>query len=144
SLPKSFEAEIGVRYLRFSENTFLYTLAIGRYVGNSFYNLRSFISPANPAWSYSFTASARFFMSDDMDDFIGFSAGTGISPDDYIREIFINSFANLKSYKAGISFNKVIKRKDLFTIDLGWFREEYNTDTWGNQYNIGFSYSRRF
>lgn len=144
SLPKSFEAEIGARYLRFTDNTFLFTAAIGKYVGNTFYNLRSFITPSETAWSYSFTGSARFFMSDDMDDFFSISAGTGISPDDKIREIFINSFANLKSYKAGLSFNKVIKKKDLFSIDLGWFREEYDTKTWGNQYNIGASYSRRF
>jgi len=144
SLPKSFEAEIGFRYLRFTEDTYLITAAIGRYVGNNFYNLRSFIAPDVPAWSYSFTASARFFMSDDMDDFFGVSVGTGISPDDYIREIFINSFANLKSYKAGLSFNKVVKRKDMFSVDVGWFIEEYNTKTWGNQYNVGFSYSRRF
>lgn len=144
SLPKSFEGEIGFRYLRFTDNTFLFTGAIGRYSGNNFYNIRTFVSPGETAWSYSFTASARFFMSDDMDDFFNISAGTGVSPDDRIRLLFINSFANLKSYKAAISFNKVIKKKHLFSIDAGWVNEEYNTDAWGNQYSVGVGYSRRF
>lgn len=144
SLPKSFEGEVGFRYLRFSDNTFLFTGAIGRYSGNNFYNIRTFISPGETAWSYSFTASARFFMSDDLDDFFSVSAGTGVSPDDRIRLLFINSFANLKSYKAALSYNKVIRKKHLFSIDAGWVNEEYNTDAWGNQYTLGFGYSRRF
>lgn len=144
SLPKSFEGEIGFRYLRFSENTFLFTGAIGKYVGNNFYNLRSFVSPGETAWSYSFTASARLFFSDDMDDFLNLAAGTGVSPDDPVRVLFINSFADLRSYKAAISYNRVLKRKHMFGLDISWVNEEYATDTWGNQYTFGISYSRRF
>ncbi|WP_304063753.1 YaiO family outer membrane beta-barrel protein [Pedobacter glucosidilyticus] len=144
SLPKSYEAEIGFRYLRFSENTFLFTGAIGKYLGNNFYNIRSFISPGETAWSYSFTASARLFFSDDMDDFLNIAAGTGVSPDDPVRVLFINSFANLKSYKAAISYNRVLKRKHMLGLDISWVNEEYSTDTWGNQFSFGIGYSRRF
>jgi YaiO family outer membrane protein len=144
SLPRSFEGEIGFRYLRFSENTFLFTGAIGKYVGNNFYNLRSFVSPGENAWSYSFTASARLFFSDDMDDFLNLAAGTGVSPDDPVRVLFINSFANLRSYKAAISYNRVLNRKHLVGIDISWVNEEYATETWGNQFSFGLSYNIRF
>ncbi|KHJ37499.1 putative PEP-CTERM system TPR-repeat lipoprotein [Pedobacter glucosidilyticus] len=144
SLPKSFEGEIGFRYLRFSENTFLFIGAIGKYVGNNFYNIRSFISPGETAWSYSFTASARLFFSDDMDDFLNISAGTGVSPDDPVRVLFINSFANLRSYKAAVSYNRVLKKKHLIGLDLSWVNEEYATETWGNQFSLGISYNLRF
>ena len=72
------------------------------------------------------------------------AAGTGVSPDDPVRVLFINSFANLKSYKAAISYNRVLKRKHLIGLDLSWVNEEYATETWGNQFSIGLSYNIRF
>jgi len=80
SLPKGFEASLGIRYMRFNSNTFLYTGSAGKYFGNYWILARTFVSPdVTYGWSKSLQVSLRRYFAD-ADHFIGVRVGVGASP----------------------------------------------------------------
>lgn len=142
SLPHSFEAEAGLRYLQFSDATIFYVFGLGRYIGNNFYGLRSYITPSNVRSSVSFNLSTRFYLGQDRYDSFGIAIGTGTSPDDRARRIDINN--TLNSIKAGFDYSATVIKRTALSLGISWSNEEYLTDTFGNQYTFSASLSHRF
>lgn len=142
TLPKSFDAETGFRYLDFNPSkTYIYVLALGKYTGNFYFNLKSYLSPDVDIFSHSYTFSARYYFSDRY-NFIGAQIGAGISPDDRARNIM--GEGNLSTYKFGVNYSRdLIKNFTIATSGL-WFYEEYRTGLWGNQIGVGVSLIKRF
>lgn len=146
NLPKSYEAELGVRYLKFTGSpTWVYTGYLGKYYKSWLFGARTYITPSNftSTVSSSYNISARYYYAS-ADDMLGFNVGYGISPDDRFNAIQINGNTKLISYKAGIIFKKKVARFNVFTIDGGWFNQEYLPKTIGNQYQISVAWLRRF
>ncbi|MFW2477992.1 MAG: YaiO family outer membrane beta-barrel protein [Sediminibacterium sp.] len=146
NLPKSYEAELGVRYLKFSGSpTWVYTGYLGKYYKSWLFGARTYITPSTftSTVSSSYNISARYYYAS-ADDMLGFNVGYGISPDDRFNAIQINGNTKLISYKAGIIFKKKVARFNVFTIDGGWFNQEYLPKTIGNQYQISVAWLRRF
>lgn len=142
SLPNSFEAEAGMRYLRFDGGTTLYVLGFGKYIHKSFVNLRSYLNPGDGRWSKSFNLSWKIFFTEDRYDYLAFNAGTGISPDD--RSQINNVINQLKTVRAGIDYSRNISKKTSIGLGLSWLNEEYATDKIGNQIGASFSFQKRF
>ena len=142
SLPLSFEAEGGVRYLQFDEPTVLYVVGFGRYFGSSFIGLRSYIGPGEDQFSKSFNLYSGFYLSDDRNDYFGISGGTGFSPDDRARNIDINR--NLKSLKAGAEYSRNITRQLTVSGSLSYLNEEFSTKTFGSQFTVSAGMKHRF
>ena len=146
NLPKSYEAELGFRYLKFSGTpVWIYTGYIGKYYKSWLFGARTYVTPGTfikkPSFSYS--ASARYYMAS-ADDMIAANIGYGISPDDRFNNIQINNVTNLVSYRAGLTFRKKVSTFHVFTIDAGWFNQEYLPDTKGNQYQFSIAWLLRF
>lgn len=142
TLPWGFDAETGFRYLNFNPTeTYIYVLSLGKYVGNYYFNLRSYLSPDVDVFSHSYTLMGRYYFSDRY-NFIGAQIGTGVSPDDRARNI--TGLGNLHTYKAGVNFAKDVAKN--FTVMLSgvWYYEEFRTDTWGNQISGSISLLKRF
>lgn len=80
SLPYGFEASAGIRYMRFEDNVVLYTASVGKYVGNYWLLLRTFVEPNStyPS-STSYQLSVRRFYGD-ANHFVGLRFGEGSSP----------------------------------------------------------------
>ncbi len=142
SLPNSFEAEAGLRYLRFDGGTTLYVLGFGKYIHKSFVNLRSYLNPGDGRWSKSFNLSWKIFFTEDRYDYLAFNAGTGISPDD--RSQINNVINQLKTVRAGIDYSRNLNKKTSIGLGLSWLNEEYATDKFGNQIGASFSIQKRF
>ncbi len=146
NLPKSYEAELGVRYLKFTgDPTWVYTGYIGKYYKSWLFGARTYITPSTftSTVSSSYNLSARYYYAS-ADDMLGFNVGYGISPDDRFNAIQINGNTKLISYKAGAIFRKKIARLNVFTIDASWFNQEYLPKTIGNQYQFSIGWLRRF
>lgn len=79
SLPKSFEASLGFRWLKFSSETIIYTGSVGWYTGNSYWALRAYITPGDPGASKSGTLVYRKYRSD-AENYFTVEAGFGASP----------------------------------------------------------------
>ena len=145
NLPKSYEAELGFRYLNFSgDPTWIYTGYLGKYYKSWLFGARTYITPGNfSTVSTSYTISARYYYGS-ADDVLGINAGYGISPDDRLNSIQIDSKVRLVSYKAGISFKKKVSKFSVISVDGSWVNQEYLPQTKGNQYQFGLGWLYRF
>jgi len=143
NLPKSFEAEVGTRYLYFSDATWIYTLYLGKYYKSWLFGARTYLTPSAENISQSYNVMARYYYGG-ADDYLHFNIGTGISPDDRPSAILLNSNYKLQSNRASVAWKKSINKLNIIGINTGWVNQEYLPKTKGNQFDIGISYQRRF
>lgn len=146
NLPASFEGELGFRYLDFSGSpTWIYTAYLGKYYKSWLWSGRVYITPATyiNTVSVSYTIAARYYYGS-ADDYIGASAGYGISPDDRNNVIQLYSKTRLLSYNLSAYFKKKIKRRNVFSASAGWVNQEYLPATRGNQFQTGIAWQYRF
>ncbi len=146
NLPKSFEGELGFRYLKFSgDPTWFYTAYMGKYFKSWLFGGRTYITPSvyTNVVSASYNISARYYYGS-ADDFIGGNFGYGISPDDNYNSVQIDSKIRLVSYKTGLLFKKKISTFNVLSFDASWANQEYLPQTNGNQYQISIGCVHRF
>jgi len=144
NLPKSFEAEAGIRYLYFSSSTWIYTAYLGKYYKNWLFGARTYLTPGNSSISQSYSLSARYYYSGDADNLLAVNVGSGISPDDRTTTFQLNSTYKLMSKKVSVSWKFAVKRFNIFSLNAGLINQEYQKDSRGNQLEVGVGYTRRF
>ncbi len=117
SLPKSFEASIGFRALKYSSTTTIYTGSVGWYTGNSYWSFRTYITPGDGGSSKSGTLSYRKYRSD-ANNYFSIAAGMGFSPEIYRFDFEGNEhdIIKLKSQKANVGY---------------YFTSANNKNSWG-------------
>jgi YaiO family outer membrane protein len=148
SLPYSLEASFGFRGLEFSTTTIIYTGSIAWYTGNSYWSIRTYITPGDDGSSKSGALTYRKYFSD-ADNYYSLVIGAGFSPE--VERFPVNAdqtvVFDLKSQKisGGYSFTSKNK-KHAWSTSLGVYREEksFSKGDYYLFYNLGISYSLRF
>lgn len=98
SLPKSFEASIGFRILKFGDNyTNIFTGTIGKYIGNSFIFVTPNFIPSNEGLSKSVSVTYRKYRAT-ANQYFSISTGFGFSPE-------INRFGFDSAYQPIVGLN---------------------------------------
>ncbi len=144
SLPLSFEVEAGLRYLRFTDNTWIYTASVGKYYKNFWFNFRTFLTPSTNSLSQSFSLNTRYYFGG-ADDYLSIGLSTGLSPDEQRNNILINTSAyKLKSNGLALGYRKSFGVFNIINLKAAIENQEYLKDTKGNQLIIGLGYTRRF
>lgn len=144
NLPKSFEVDAGFRYLDFGSATWIYTGAVGKYYGNYWFNLRTYLTPSNDDLSRSLSFTTRYYYGGAA-DYFGIRIGTGLSPDDPQSGILIGETTEkLISHNLNLIYQKSFKTFNVISITFGVEQQEYKVDTIGNQLDLGIAYTRRF
>ncbi|WP_339734356.1 YaiO family outer membrane beta-barrel protein [uncultured Sunxiuqinia sp.] len=143
SLPKSFEAEAGTRFLHFSSNTWIYVASVGKYYKNYWFNLKTYLVPGNQQVSHSYTMTTRYYFGG-ADDYWKFSFGYGLSPDDAVSLQSYVSDYRLKSAHVGLGLRKSIKRFNVIGLSASFINQEFEKDQKGNQLNTSITYIRKF
>ena len=143
NLPAAFEAELGFRYLYFSDAVWVYTASLGKYYSNFWFNLRTYLTPGEGDLSRSFAFTTRYYTAG-ADDFITAGIGTGISPDDQRNNISYAINTNLISYKFNLGYQRTVATLNIIGAMATWYYEEFREKTYGNQVNINIFYQRRF
>lgn len=143
NLPKAFETEIGLRYLYFNTDVFVYTLYVGKYVNSFLFGARTFLTPNSTSIAQSYSALARYYFGG-IDDYIGFNLGAGISPDDRRVNIQLNSIYKLRTYTGELTFRHSIRKLNVIVANVSLTNQEYLPATIGNQLQLGVGYIRRF
>ena len=148
SLPKSFEASLGFRGLKFSETTIIYTGSVGWYKGNSYWSFRTYVTPGSPGASMSGALTYRKYFSD-ADNYFSLTAGMGFSPEEERFPVDENNIAvfNLKSQKIGGGYYfSSNNKKHAWGASLNISREEisYDRGEYFLMFSLGASYSLRF
>ena len=143
NLPRSFEAEAGFRYLKFSNETWIYTLSASKYAGSFWFNLRTFLVPGNSNISQTYMGTVRYYFGT-ADDFIAVAGGTGISPDEARNALLGQDIRKLGSQRASIEFRKSFHRRLIPSVVASWYGEEQSNRPRGNQWGIDFVFRQRF
>jgi len=145
SLPASFEAEAGFRYLYFGDPTWIYTASVGKYYKNYWFNFRTFLTPSNSSVSQSYSLHVRYYYGG-ADDYFSIGIGTGISPDDARNSILLDqkTTAKLRSNNLSAGYRHVIKTLNIIYFNVSVDNQEYKSDTHGIQTDLGIGYQRRF
>ncbi len=136
NLPKSWEAEIGIRYLKFTDPTIIYVGSISKYIGNYWFSLRPSFVPDKTGNSFSFSFLTRYYLSE-ADNYFTLTLGSGLSPNEFARNIAVLGKQNLKSKKIGLGFQHKMFKKFILSSAIGYRKDEYNLDLFRD--NISFS-----
>ncbi|HEX4887839.1 MAG TPA: YaiO family outer membrane beta-barrel protein [Luteibaculaceae bacterium] len=134
-LPKAFEASAGLRQLQFGRGSdgsvILYTGTIGKYIGNYWLNVRTFITPGDAGTSNSYIFLARRYLNT-AEDFIGLSGGFGFSPDFSNQTVSNTSeerqVVTLNSRRFALTLQHTLGPKWLFNVTLNYQRQAYVFD----------------
>lgn len=144
NLPKSFEAEAGLRYLFFGNDSWIYTASLGKYYRSLWFNIRTYLSPASGQIGQSFAFTTRYYFGG-ADDFISLGINTGLSPDEQRNLVLINaSNYKLQSNGVSVAFRKSIHSFHVLNVKASWTNQEYQKDTHGQMIELGLGYIRRF
>lgn len=143
NLPLSFEADAGFRFLRFSDNTWIYTASIGKYYKNFWFNFRTYLTPSTANVSQSFAFSTRYYFAS-ADDFVSLSLASGLSPDEQNNVLINATDYRLKSKSISFGLRKSIRNFNVLTLSIGLENQEYLKDVKGNQFDASVGYIRRF
>jgi YaiO family outer membrane protein len=142
NLPQSYEADLGLRYLRFSSATWIYTASAGKYFSNYWFNLRTYLVPGIQSLSHSYTFTTRYYF-DTADDFLSVAIGSGISPDEN-RSILLDRPQQLSSRKVDVWYSSRINKVNVLLLTGTWFNEAQPDRARGTQLSFGIMYQRRF
>ena len=143
NLPKAFESEIGVRYLYFNSDAFIYTLYVGKYHNNFLFGARTYLAPASKNIAQSYSVLARYYYGG-IDDYVGLTAGAGLSPDDRRVNVQLNSNYKLRTYTGELTVRHSIRKLNVVTLNISLLNQEYLPGMIGNQIQAGIGYIRRF
>lgn len=132
-LPWSFEMDGGFRLLKYSSDVWIYTFALGKYLGNYWLSLRTFITPQVENASKSFSLIIRYYLSG-ADDYLSLTLGTGISPDESSVDLQGNW---LKSDKIGIEYQRKLSRILLLNLSGDYNREEIFSGNFRQKFSAG-------
>lgn len=148
SLPHSLEISVGLRSLKYSETTNIYTGSVGWYTGNSYWSFRPYFTPSDSGTSTSGTLNYRKYNSD-ADNYFSISAGIGFSPELYQFEFEGNEdkIISLESQKINFGYYFTSKSKqNAWGIQLGISHQEISFDP-GNFFwvtTLGVSWELKF
>jgi YaiO family outer membrane protein len=139
NLPKAFEASLGMRLLQFSDSYVdIYTATIGKYAGNYWLSLRSYVTPDTTGTSVSGSLQVRRYFSD-PENYLGFKIGYGVSPDENRDIIDSAQRLNLKKGSVRLDYNHIINRRLIFNVGGEWGTEETKPGTMSSYYTFDAS-----
>lgn len=144
NLPKAFEASLGVRLLQFSGSYVdIYTATIGKYAGNYWFSLRSYVTPDTSGTSISGSLHTRRYFSD-PENYLGLKVGYGVSPDENRDLLNSAQRLNLKKGYVRLDYNHILNQVLIFNVGAEWGTEEIQTDKMAGYYTVDASVSWLF
>lgn len=141
---KGWEGELGYRYLRVDEmdiNTGI--VGIGKYVGNTWLNLKGYLINDAGSWQQSYRFTSRFYMNDQL-DYLTFIASTGTSPDDRSRVFENLDFGSFLSTSFALGYKKTFKNAFGVSLVGAWTNQKISDSDYLNQYDLYLTVLKKF
>ena len=143
NLKGGWEAEAGVRYQYKTSSLFSYGGSVGKYLGNYWFNFRSYITPDSGRVSQSYALTGRYYLST-ADDYFTMIVSTGISPDDRTRNFEFSERLNTNSLRLSLGYQKLLWSRNIIGILGTYNREEYIKGRKENEYDVSINFQHRF
>jgi len=128
-----------------SSDVTIYTATLGKYIGNYWISLRSFVTPGSDGTSASgFLQMRRYFS--DPENYIGLRLGYGVSPDDNQNLVDVDSSSRLKlkTRSVRLEFNHIINHVWILNPAASLGSEELKSGSFSGYYTFDISISRLF
>ena len=144
NFPKAFEGSAGIRLLGFgSALTDIYTATIGKYAGNYWLSLRTYVTPGDEGTSLSGALSVRRYFAD-AENYVGLRLGYGISPDDSRNQIDSERRLMTKTRSIRTEFNHIFSRSWILNAGAVLGGEEIQPGEFSGYYTFDISVVRLF
>lgn len=144
SFDHNFEVGVGFRQLVFDTSSVtILTGYVGKYFGNYWLSAHTYLVPANNRVSVSEILLLRKYFSD-VENYLGFMIGYGVSPDDRVNLIINENDPSLKSLTFKFSFNHRIKLFWILNTGVAFTRDEFFIDNYRNIITFDIEFSRIF
>ncbi|WP_044202380.1 YaiO family outer membrane beta-barrel protein [Echinicola pacifica] len=145
---KGWESELGGRLTGVGSNSTASTIfsgiaGVGKYVGNSWLNLRSSLNFQNDNLYPAFTATWRYYWDTRFDYFTLFG-GYGTSPDERTVANQLEYRIALDSYRAGIGYYRLLGDHYQIGLQFMYNNQEYIEDNFQNEYESYLLLQYRF
>jgi YaiO family outer membrane protein len=121
SAGKGFEVSAGLRSMSFGERVTIYTASLGKYRGNWYYSVRTFLTPGTAGISNSLQFQGRRYFGRSGTDYIGLRFGRGSSPVE-IRSVQDTTILKLNSF--GLDYHRRVTQFTAFSARIGFSRED--------------------
>jgi YaiO family outer membrane protein len=133
-----------MRYLDFSESGVdIYTATFGKYFGNYWLSLRSYVTPDPEGTSVSGYLTGRRYFSD-AENYIGLRIGFGVSPDDNRNPIVSEKVLTVKTRSVRAEFNHIFKQIWILNSGIVLGSEELEPRNFSGYYTFDISLLRLF
>jgi len=144
NFPKAWEGSIGMRYLDFSSSGVdIYTATLGKYVGNYWISLRSYVTPDTDGTSVSGALSVRRYFAD-SENYLGLKLSYGVSPDDNRKPIDTEKNLTLKTRSVRAEYNRLIKKIWIVSAGFNVGSEQLEPGNYSGYYSFDVGFSRLF
>ncbi|MBI2212558.1 MAG: YaiO family outer membrane beta-barrel protein [Acidobacteria bacterium] len=125
SLPHSYEASIGVRYLAFDDPVTVWTGSIGKYKGNYYYVLTPYVVDGDDGTSASGILEIRRYFGDDTDNVFSFRIGYGNAPE---VDTLLQITTTLDNFSVSMGRDWKLNEHWVLGADIGYRDREYNVN----------------
>lgn len=144
NFPHAWEGSLGMRYLDFSSSGVdIYTATLGKYVGNYWVSLRSYVTPGSDGTSVSGALSVRRYFSD-SEDYIGLRLSYGVSPDDNRKPVGSEKNLTLKTRAVRAEYNHIFKKIWIVSAGMNLGNEQLEPGNYSGYYSFDIGFSRLF
>jgi len=141
ALPQGFEVSLGARLLHLeSENVDFFTGSVGKYWGNYWFDLRSFVTPDSAAASVAWILLGRRYF-EDAETYLELSLNQGESPDINPGAAELNY---LSSRRLAVVYQRKLGKLQLVKAELSLANLEVRQGAYRGDTGFRLSYSRRF
>ncbi|MBC9933171.1 tetratricopeptide repeat protein [Chitinophaga qingshengii] len=141
---KSFEAELGGRYLKAdSLNIYSGVVSVANRFSDFYVNLRAYFISDQPHFYTSFNLTTRYYMNRDQ-DYLLLVAALGTSPDDRSRLVQFPQLAGLLTRSVGAGYQKTFRYRTTLGLYGTWINQKVSPTLFQNQYDIFVTIQRKF
>ena len=147
SLPHSFEASAGMRYLYFGADSkvTMYTGSVGFYTGNYWLSLRPYFTPDSGRTSVSASLTARRYFKN-PEHYFSLRIGAGFSPELISLQSAAKEFYNLQSQSVSIGYQQPLSKRWTVNGNLSLGRQEtlFALGDYSNNLNTSLTVKYRY
>ena len=136
SFPNSFEGEIGMRYLKFTTSTYIYTGSVSKYVGSFWFSLRPTVIPDTLGLSKSVSLLTRYYLKGSSDNHLTLTLSTGTAPDQFNKDLTLSKTPNVGSKAIGIGLQHELFKQFIFNTGAVFRKNEYRKGLFRNNFNF--------
>lgn len=144
-LSKTWEGEAGLRYFKsINFTTTSFVLSAAKTYKDFWFNLRGFlVRDQNSNFYQVANFTGRHYMNN-AQEFVSFNAGVGNSPDDISTLIQFPSLQGVASGNVGVGYQKTFKYRTSVGVNANWINQKINNTNYRNQYDLYFTFLRKF